>query len=152
MLAGSATLLKVGTRAGRALDIDEVPLRRACLRWHSPSPAHPLDLSDAGQLATALLSCVPLLSPFENLVAHSATVYTLGVPVKRIDAYLCCMHNGRMAPRIKRRKATRKEEMVPIRMTTEQKATLATAAERRGLPLSTWLLTLGLKEASGDKA
>jgi uncharacterized protein (DUF1778 family) len=61
------------------------------------------------------------------------------------------MHNRRMAPRIKRRKATRKEEMVPIRMTTEQKTTLATAAERRGLPLSTWLLTLGLKEASEDK-
>ena len=56
-----------------------------------------------------------------------------------------------MATRIKRRKATRKEEMVPIRMTVDQKATLADAAERRGLLLSTWLLTLGLKEASEDK-
>ena len=56
-----------------------------------------------------------------------------------------------MASRIKRRKATRKEEMVPIRMTADQKAALAVAAERRGLPLSTWLLTLGLRELSEDK-
>lgn len=56
-----------------------------------------------------------------------------------------------MATRIKRRKATRKEEMVPIRMTAEQKAKLAEAAERRGLPLSTWLLTLGLREADADR-
>jgi len=61
------------------------------------------------------------------------------------------MHSRLMATRIKRRKATRKEEMVPIRMTAEQKATLAIAAERRGLPLSTWLLTLGLREAGEDK-
>jgi uncharacterized protein (DUF1778 family) len=56
-----------------------------------------------------------------------------------------------MAARIKRRKATRKEEMVPIRMTAEQKATLAEAAQRRGLPLSTWLLSLGLREANEDR-
>lgn len=55
-----------------------------------------------------------------------------------------------MATRIKRRKATRKEELVPIRMTADQKSTLAAAAERRGLPLSTWLLTLGLREANED--
>ena len=62
------------------------------------------------------------------------------------------MHSRRMATaRIKRRKATRKELMVPIRMTAEQKERLAVAAERRGLPLSTWLLTLGLREADGDK-
>lgn len=53
-----------------------------------------------------------------------------------------------MATRIKRRKATRKEELVPIRMTAEQKATLAAAAERRGLPLSTWMLMLALREAN----
>lgn len=55
-----------------------------------------------------------------------------------------------MATRIKRRKATRKEETVQIRMTVEQKETLAAAAERRGLPMSTWLLTLGLREANED--
>jgi uncharacterized protein (DUF1778 family) len=55
-----------------------------------------------------------------------------------------------MATRIKRRKAIRKEEMVQIRMTAEQKEILATAAERRGLPMSTWLLTLGLQQASED--
>jgi uncharacterized protein (DUF1778 family) len=55
-----------------------------------------------------------------------------------------------MATRIKRRKATRKEETVQIRMTAEQKEVLAAAAERRGLPMSTWLLTLGLREANED--
>lgn len=55
-----------------------------------------------------------------------------------------------MATRIKRRKATRKEEMVQIRMTADQKETLAAAAERRGLPMSTWLLTLGLQQANED--
>jgi uncharacterized protein (DUF1778 family) len=60
------------------------------------------------------------------------------------------MHTGSMATRIKRRKATRKEELVPIRMTKEQKATLTAAAERRGLPVSTWLLSLGLREANED--
>jgi len=55
-----------------------------------------------------------------------------------------------MATRIKRRKATRKEETVQIRMTAEQKEVLAAAAARRGLPMSTWLLTLGLREANED--
>ncbi|HEX3482973.1 MAG TPA: hypothetical protein VHT91_48520 [Kofleriaceae bacterium] len=50
--------------------------------------------------------------------------------------------------RIKRRKATRKEFIVPVRMTAEQKATLVAAAERNGLGVSTWLLTLGLREAA----
>ena len=60
------------------------------------------------------------------------------------------MHSRRMATRIKRRKATRKEEMVPIRMTADQKTALAAAAERRGLPLSTWMLMLALREANED--
>jgi len=55
-----------------------------------------------------------------------------------------------MATRIKRRKVTRKEETVQIRMTAEQKETLAAAAERRGIPMSTWLLTLGLQQANDD--
>jgi uncharacterized protein (DUF1778 family) len=55
-----------------------------------------------------------------------------------------------MATRIKRRKTTRKEETVQIRMTAEQKETLAAAAERRGLPMSSWLLMLGLREAEAD--
>lgn len=61
------------------------------------------------------------------------------------------MHNRRMATRIKRRKATRKEEIVPVRMTAEQKAILIEAAERHGLGVSTWLLTLGLREADAGK-
>lgn len=55
-----------------------------------------------------------------------------------------------MAARIKRRKAIRKEEMVQIRMTADQKEILAAAAERRGVPMSTWLLMLGLREAEAD--
>jgi uncharacterized protein (DUF1778 family) len=46
-----------------------------------------------------------------------------------------------------RRKAVRKDEMVPVRMTTEQKTTLAAAAQAAGMGLSTWLLSLGLKAA-----
>lgn len=52
--------------------------------------------------------------------------------------------------RPQRRKAVRKDETVPIRMTTEQKETLAVAAEAAGMGLSTWLLSLGLKAVRGE--
>jgi hypothetical protein len=63
------------------------------------------------------------------------------------------MHNSAVA-RIKRRKPAeaRKDEVVPVRLTADQKATLAAAAERRGLGVSTWLLMLGLGEAAKDEA
>jgi uncharacterized protein (DUF1778 family) len=61
------------------------------------------------------------------------------------------MHTGSMATRIKRRKATRKEELIPIRLTREQKETLTAAAARRGLPVSSWMLSLALLEAGRDK-
>ena len=54
---------------------------------------------------------------------------------------------ARPKARVQRRKAVRKEEMVPVRMTTEQKKTLAAASEAAGMGLSTWLLSLGLKAA-----
>lgn len=46
----------------------------------------------------------------------------------------------------KRRKpaAERKEAVIPVRCTEEQKAELAEKARRRGLGVSTWLLQLGL--------
>jgi len=55
----------------------------------------------------------------------------------------------------KRRKRVRKEENVQIRVTKEQKATLARAAEKAGLGLSSWMLTITLAAAhkadgSGD--
>ena len=50
-----------------------------------------------------------------------------------------------MKPRQQRR--VTKDETVPIRMTTEQKETLAAAARAAGMGLSTWLLSLGLKAA-----
>jgi uncharacterized protein (DUF1778 family) len=37
-----------------------------------------------------------------------------------------------------------KEEVINVRMTTQQKATLDAAAAGEGLGLSTWLLRLGL--------
>jgi hypothetical protein len=47
----------------------------------------------------------------------------------------------------KRRKPVRKEESIHIRLTAEQKGTLTEAATKAGLGLSTWLLTLGIREA-----
>lgn len=49
-------------------------------------------------------------------------------------------------PPTQHRKAARKDEMVPVRMTSEQKQILMETARDAGLGLSTWLLTLGLKE------
>lgn len=50
---------------------------------------------------------------------------------------------------VKRRKpkALRKEESIRIRVTAEQKAALEEAAKRAGIGVSSWLLTLGLREA-----
>jgi len=52
-----------------------------------------------------------------------------------------------MATRIKRRKTVRKTEVVTIRVTQDQKRLLGEAAERVGLGVSPWLLTLGMREA-----
>lgn len=51
-----------------------------------------------------------------------------------------------MAASIKRRKpqTQRKEELIPVRCTKAQKTVLAQKAMARGVPLSTWLLQLGL--------
>lgn len=69
--------------------------------------------------------------------------------VNALDAYPGCIYGRHMArPKAspKRRKAVRKDEMVPVRMTTEQKATLARVAQEAGMGLSTWLLSLGIRE------
>lgn len=52
------------------------------------------------------------------------------------------------APRIKRRKEVRKEDSIRIRVTAEQKQTLTEAAERSGLGVSSWLLSVGLRAAN----
>ena len=59
------------------------------------------------------------------------------------------MHNPAMVTRGKRRKPAnaRKDEVIPVRLTKEQKAKLVAAAERKGIGVSTWLLMLGLAEA-----
>jgi uncharacterized protein (DUF1778 family) len=63
------------------------------------------------------------------------------------------MHNSDVA-RPKRRKtaSARKEELIPVRLTKEQKVTLTAAAGRRGIGVSTWLLVLALAEAAKDEA
>lgn len=54
-----------------------------------------------------------------------------------------------MAEAKKRRKpkAARKEDSIRIRVTDQQKKVLVAAAERAGLGVSSWLLTVGLREA-----
>lgn len=47
----------------------------------------------------------------------------------------------------KRRKKVTKDKSIQVRVTDEQKEILARAAERAGLGLSSWLLSLGLREA-----
>ena len=46
----------------------------------------------------------------------------------------------------KRRKAVRKDKVILIRVTEAQKATLAETAEKAGLGLSSWLLSVALRE------
>lgn len=50
---------------------------------------------------------------------------------------------------VKRRKvkAQRKEDVIRLRVTSEQKRTLVEAAERAGLDVSAWLRSIGLREA-----
>ena len=54
---------------------------------------------------------------------------------------------ARALSRPKRRKQIRKEDVIRLRVTTEQKQTLTEAATRAGASLSTWLLSVGLHAA-----
>jgi uncharacterized protein (DUF1778 family) len=58
-----------------------------------------------------------------------------------------------MADAKKRRKpkALRKEDSIRIRVSDAQKKTLTDAATRAGIGVSSWLLTLGLREAQRDE-
>ena len=47
-------------------------------------------------------------------------------------------------------KALRKEAIINVRLTDEQKTTLTSAATKAGLGVSSWLLSLGLREAKRD--
>ncbi len=51
--------------------------------------------------------------------------------------------------RVKRRKSKeeRKDATIPVRCTQEQKEALGAAAARAGLDLSSWLRSLGMREA-----
>lgn len=55
------------------------------------------------------------------------------------------------AERAKRKSAgPMKDEQIRVRVTVEQKDALVAAARRRGLPLSNWLVSLGLREVETD--
>ena len=53
---------------------------------------------------------------------------------------------------VKRRKpkALRKEAVINVRVTDEQKVTLTEAATRAGLGVSSWILTTALREAKRE--
>ena len=51
------------------------------------------------------------------------------------------------ARRVKRRKEVRKEDSIRIRVTADQKQMLVDAATRAGLGVSSWMLTVSLREA-----
>lgn len=53
---------------------------------------------------------------------------------------------------MKKNVRTPKEEVINVRMTTQQKATLEAVAAREGLGLSTWLLHEGLRAAQERQA
>jgi uncharacterized protein (DUF1778 family) len=57
------------------------------------------------------------------------------------------MARPKASPKPRPQRRVTKDETVPIRMTTEQKKTLAAAAQAAGMGLSTWLLSLGLRAA-----
>lgn len=63
-----------------------------------------------------------------------------------LDEWLRCGYNVAMASR-KKPKALRKEEMLRIRVTDEQKQALTNAAQRAGLDVSNWIRSLALREA-----
>jgi uncharacterized protein (DUF1778 family) len=48
----------------------------------------------------------------------------------------------------KRRKTVRKEKSIQIRVTDEQKTTLTEAAEKAGIGVSSWMLTVSLEAAA----
>ena len=47
----------------------------------------------------------------------------------------------------KRRKTVRKEEQIHVRVTADQKALLVVASESAGLGVSSWMLSVALREA-----
>jgi hypothetical protein len=55
-------------------------------------------------------------------------------------------------PKRRPRKAVLKDQNILIRVTAEQKHALVAAAERAGLELSSWLRSLGLREAQRTSA
>lgn len=62
-----------------------------------------------------------------------------------MDGEAVCRYIRTMARR--KTKAERKEDLVRLRVTREQKDLLVAAATRAGLELSAWLRLIGLREA-----
>jgi uncharacterized protein (DUF1778 family) len=63
---------------------------------------------------------------------------------------LTCGHNVATLLPMKRRKpkAERKDEVIRLRVSPDQKRTMMQAAQAAGLELSAWLRSLGLREAA----
>lgn len=78
-----------------------------------------------------------------------------GLPEKvyEIESVALSMHQV-LKPRKVRGKAVKKDAVIGVRMTSQQRATLEVLAERNGLGLSTWMLHVGLviaqKESSDE--
>ena len=74
--------------------------------------------------------------------------------MSRVELWSPCSYSRSMPRRpseAKRRKppAERKEELIRVRVTPDQKKQLGEAASRAGLDVSSWLRTLGIGLATG---
>lgn len=50
----------------------------------------------------------------------------------------------------RKRKAERKEELIRVRVTADQKSAFVEAAEKEGLDVSSWLRRLGMRAVAGE--
>lgn len=76
-------------------------------------------------------------------------VYTLAIRHCQVDTYCDCIYTGAV-PKGRRRKAEaeRRTDQILIRVSSREKEELREAARRAGLDLSSWLRSLGYREAA----
>jgi hypothetical protein len=73
-------------------------------------------------------------------------VYHLDIRVQGVDRAIDPIYIFSHVATKKRRKPVRKDKGILIRVTEAQKEALAEAAEKAGLGLSSWMLTVALRE------
>lgn len=66
-------------------------------------------------------------------------------PIVIVDFVPNCRHIRNHMARSKHRRPVRKDQMIRLRVTSEQRSKLIVAADAAGLTLSSWLLSVGLK-------